>query len=114
MTNLKHSKGEWLRDGKTVYSLHQRGWSNGKPLMVNRFYLSVYPDISVENAEEEAEANAKLIAAAPDLLEAIQSALSISDLWTYFGAVLEEHKDEAAVLDDMKKKFEKAIEKATK
>jgi hypothetical protein len=67
----KFTKGEWKIDGRTVYSLHQRGWDRGKPIMCNRFYLSVYPDYSIENAVEEAEANAKLIAAAPELLKAL-------------------------------------------
>ena len=69
---MKHTPGKWIRDGKTVYSLHQTGWNKGEPLMSNRFSLNVYPDYRLENAEQEAEANARLIASAPLLLEALQ------------------------------------------
>jgi len=67
----KFTKEKWLRDGTTVYALHQKGWVKGKPLMTNRFYLQVYPDYNIPEAKEESEANAKLIAAAPDLLNAL-------------------------------------------
>lgn len=62
MKDLGITKGEWIVDKTTVYSLYQVGWDKGKPLMSNRFYLQVYPDYRVENCEVEAVFNAKLIA----------------------------------------------------
>lgn len=59
----KHTPGPWFRDGKTVYALMHAGWRKGVELFKNRFYASVQRD--AECSEEEAEANARLIAAAP-------------------------------------------------
>ena len=64
----KHTKGEWIRDKNFVYSLIQDGWDKGKPLMVNKFWLSV-DGLNKYISEAEKEANARLIASAPDLLQ---------------------------------------------
>ncbi len=79
MENLKHTKGEWIADTKA--------WINSKPQSIsiqltteNHFsgktIASVNPicgdDFDRFNYDlEEAQANAKLIASAPDLLEAL-------------------------------------------
>ena len=69
----KFTKEKWIRQGTTVYALHQTGWNKGTLLMSNRFYAQVYPDYRIDNADEEAESNAKLIAAAPDMIKMLIS-----------------------------------------
>jgi hypothetical protein len=60
---LKHTSGPWLREGRTVYTLSDRG--------VNHFYVRVEADPRTCSAEE-AEANAAVMAAAPDLVKALE------------------------------------------
>jgi len=60
----KFTPGPWKIDQRTVYALDVYG--------VNRFYASVH---GVHTPTAEIEANARLIAAAPDLLEALEGAL---------------------------------------
>ena len=68
----KHTEGPWLREGNTVYALMHFRWFKGVEQFKNRFWASVYKDKDV--SEEEREANARLIAAAPELLEALNEA----------------------------------------
>ena len=70
MSAAKHTPGPWLIEGRTIYSLMHHGWNRGVEVLKNRFWASCYHDRSV--TDEEAEANARLIAAAPELLEALQ------------------------------------------
>ena len=72
MSNKQHTPGPWLIQGKTVYALMHHGWRKGVEQLKNRFYASVYVDRECD--EKEAEANVRLIAAAPDLLEALKIA----------------------------------------
>lgn len=65
----KHTEGPWLREGNTVYALMHFRWFKGVEQFKNRFWASVYKDKDV--SEEEREANARLMAAAPELLEAL-------------------------------------------
>lgn len=62
----KHTPGPWMQSDATVYALTPDGKRN-------RFWTSVQsvcrPEIG-EASQEECRANAHLIAAAPDLLEA--------------------------------------------
>lgn len=63
---MTHTKGPWIVDKKTVYSLNEDG--------VNRFHLYVdagFDDNHNRTTNEEIESNAKLISAAPYLLEAL-------------------------------------------
>lgn len=67
----KHTPGPWLLEDRTVYALN----SDSSP--VNRFWSQVergWADQRERTSFEEAEANARLIAAAPDLLEALSLA----------------------------------------
>jgi hypothetical protein len=72
MSTFKHTPGPWLRIGTTVYALMHAGWKRGVEQFKNRFTVQVQRDR--ECSEEEAEANARLIAAAPELLEALKVA----------------------------------------
>lgn len=68
-----HTPGPWLLVDRTVYALTQDGWRKGKPEMVNRF--SVQVQRGHEAPLEELNANAILIAAAPDLLTTLEAAV---------------------------------------
>lgn len=68
----KHTPGPWLRDGLMIYALMHSGWNRGVERFKNRMYLALNTDHSV--SREEVEANAALIQAAPDLLEALKEA----------------------------------------
>jgi hypothetical protein len=74
MNTFKHTPGPWARIGTTVYALMHDGWKRGVEQFKNRFTVQVQRDR--ECSEEEAEANARLIAAAPDLLEALEQAVT--------------------------------------
>jgi len=63
-TNNKHTAGEWKATGLEI-----RHANNSMIL------ATVYPHLPLNQRREEAEANAKLIAAAPKLLEALITAL---------------------------------------
>lgn len=72
-----HTKGPWLRDSTTVYALMHAGWRKGVEQFKNRFFCGVYG--VRECGDEELEANARLMAAAPDMLEALQAAQAALD-----------------------------------
>lgn len=67
----KHTPGPWLRDGRFVYALNEHG--------INAMSLSLPPGIGHYDDKETQEANARLIAAAPELLEALQHLLEFAD-----------------------------------
>jgi hypothetical protein len=73
--DTKHTPGPWqiTDDGLVVFALHHDGdfWG-GKPLLVDRMSARIAPCISQGGSLAEAQANARLIAAAPDLLQALQ------------------------------------------
>lgn len=59
----KHTPGKWFRKGLTVYGLNGSGF--------NRFSALVQ---DAHTCDEELEANAQLMAASPELLEALVKA----------------------------------------
>ncbi len=69
---VKHTQGEWLVAETTVYCLEHAGWRKGVEQFRNRFYAGVYGHR--DTPKEETEANIRLIAAAPELLEALEAA----------------------------------------
>jgi hypothetical protein len=68
------TKAQWQHEGTTVYALEveRENVITGKPIMRNRFSALVQGYIP----KEELEANARLMAAAPDLLKALQTVLN--------------------------------------
>lgn len=70
----KHTPGPWLTEGNFVYALNGEGKH-----AVNRFHASIQGGYTSEDTRTtiaETEANAKLIAAAPDLLAAMRFILA--------------------------------------
>jgi hypothetical protein len=73
MTEVKHTPGPWKREDRFVYALMPDQKRHGQE--VNRFWLSVQPQAGYGVPDAEIDANANLIAAAPELLEALKSAV---------------------------------------
>jgi hypothetical protein len=65
----KHTPGPWFKaDSNFVYALHEH-----KGRLVNRFSAAIDHYPTQGGTADEGAANARLIAAAPDLLEALQT-----------------------------------------
>jgi hypothetical protein len=62
----KYTAGPWSVDGNTVYTTKSAGWYRGKEIRQNAF------SANIQAPEDELQANARLIASAPELLEALQ------------------------------------------
>ncbi len=60
--NNKHTQGKWKATGLEIRHI------NNSMILAN-----VYQHLEANQSRSEAEANAKLIAAAPDMLEALQN-----------------------------------------
>ena len=86
---MKYTKGEWKSEGKKVLLSHP-GWSDDRKVIAS----------CNEWLEGESEANAHLIAAAPDLYEACWSA----------SAALQ--GEDGYIINQIKDKLAKAIAKA--
>lgn len=66
----KHTPGPWMVEGCTVYALNDDGY--------NRFSALVQ---DAHTPVDELEANARLIAAAPELLSLLKEARSTLEMW---------------------------------
>lgn len=73
---------------------------------------NVIATMEVTNDERVATANARLMAMSTEMLEALQAAMRIVDLWLPGGDVSEEHEEETKTLSLMAMMFENVIEKA--
>jgi hypothetical protein len=74
---MKHTKEEWKVEDTTVYALEFDSWNRGAARtgrLRNRFWAHVYG--YRDTPQEELEANARLMAAAPELLSALQEMMS--------------------------------------
>ncbi len=69
---MKHTQAPWQFTGNTIYALEHHGWRKGEEVMQNRFYAAAYG--ATGTPPEEVSANIALMAAAPELLEALQEA----------------------------------------
>lgn len=115
----KHTPGPWKREGLTVYALMSAGWLKGKELFKNRFWANLVCDASC--SKEEAEANARLIAAAPELLEALTTGaqMNLPDFLEWIAARLvkvhgeDPYVDYVQTLRHRAKLCREAIAKAT-
>lgn len=74
----KHTPGPWLIDTNTIYALDETDRVNRFSAQVQGGYSSapVYGD-RIRTTPEELAANARLIAAAPDLLAALQAVMHV-------------------------------------
>lgn len=104
----KHTPGPWQVDGQTIYALMHHGWRKGVEQFRNRFYVHVQAD--KECPDEEHEANVSLIAAAPDLLAALQALLVETRHLDDAGPLGQEYQSDA--LESAIKASDAAIEKA--
>ncbi|MFD1693877.1 hypothetical protein ACFSHR_27185 [Azotobacter chroococcum] len=66
MPEHKHTPAPWLLEGRTVYALNADGF--------NRFCAQVQ---GAQTTPAELEANARLICAAPDLLQALEDCTAL-------------------------------------
>lgn len=66
-----HTEGTWIVEGRTIYALEHHGWRKGVEQFHNRFSAHVQGYNTVP--EEELVANARLMGAAKDLLEALET-----------------------------------------
>ena len=77
MSKSEHTPGPWLVQETTVYAL------NDERNPANRFTASVdsgWADEKCRISRQEVEANARLIAAAPDLLESLTNLVGLAKL----------------------------------
>lgn len=83
---------------------------------VNSFCIAVmqtpFPGIPGCDSAEVVAANARLIAASPDLLAACEAAMRIEALWCPAATSAMPNPDEAMALDTMRRYFVDAIAKA--
>jgi len=96
---MKHTKGKWFATEINT----DKKWiniSSSEKGIIGRTY---YGDLEPVITKEEAEANAKLIAAAPELLEQLQSIIDGSAFDKEKGLIWKHRLDE----------IEKVIKKAT-
>lgn len=80
MSELKATPGPWLVDDMTVYALQDSVWM-GLPSKENRFFACVQ---GPKCPADELEANANLIAAAPEMYEALQAFIDNSSCQVNF------------------------------
>lgn len=67
----EHTPGPWLTEGRIVYATGKiQSLTEGRTLDANRFSAHVQNDNAIAD-DRELLANARLIAAAPDLLDAL-------------------------------------------
>lgn len=110
MNKTKFTPGPWTLDDRTTSALAV----NDTDGMI---FINAHGPVARLSAMHygisETRANAKLIAAAPDMFDAIKKALEIKQLWFPAGNFSVEHEGEAQALQSMFNALEAAINKAT-
>lgn len=110
---VKHTPGPWKvcvgNAGSIFGDLNNDAHNGDNP------YIGEVAGIGVDKDIPECTANAQLIAAAPDMFEAIQCALNLKDLWSaqQNGTVSADHAGEMEALQAMLDKLQAAYLKAT-
>ncbi len=108
---MKHTQGKWEVDPESDGQLWISVEDSTTPIC--KINQAEEEDGNIVTTEED-KANANLIASAPELLEAIKSAMRIKDLWV---PPEDHHSDENAheikALRLMELAFEEVIKKAT-
>lgn len=99
---MSYTRGEWIQEDDFIYALTHAGWRKGEEVFKNRFFASIQVD--KDAPKEEAIANARLISAAPDLLEQLQESTNML-------IRIVESQDWGAIEDQIKDN-QQAIEKA--
>jgi len=107
--NTKHTPGPWLRKGHCVYALMHHAYVKGVEQFKNRFSVNVMFDRDCHI--KEAEANARLIAAAPELLDALVMARAIVAMYGGTPDPMDPYADQIQVA--IQKQIADAINKAT-
>lgn len=101
---MKHTQGEW-ESCINAYGIHVQEKKSGFGIC----YFGTRSQLQGANYPiEEAEANAKLIAAAPDLLEALNGMICGIRVMMHFETTEDQHKYNAAL-----RAAKEAIKKAT-
>lgn len=80
----KHTPSPWTRNEGERFSHDQSAGIRASDGM----YIAAALDMNRFDKDDEVEANARLIAAAPELLEALQNAKSVmmdADIWNEYG-----------------------------
>ena len=105
----EHTPGPWKIVGEDMRFVYAPGKDG-----TNRFSTHVAPGhIPGYDDEETQQANARLIAAAPDLLAACKSIMRIRDLWLPAGGKVDpEHMNEVRALSAMHNMLLDVIAKA--
>ena len=80
---ISYTRGPWLLDNMTVYALDETGSCNRFSAQVQWGFKhhSQGDKIDERTSEDELTANARLIAAAPELLEALETTLANAKLF---------------------------------
>ena len=99
MTDTTHTPGPWLVADTTVYSLQSDGH-----VLVNRFSAHVQTGIGRDAQRTplaELEANARLMAASPDLLAALRDALVVIDDYLAYEHDGDPNEEDARLMGEM-------------
>lgn len=104
MSHTQHTPGPWFYDWSSKINDHIIGWHVGRQVAPMDEMGCIEHMITVPNDHDGAEANARLIAAAPELLEALKDILA---------EIKNEHGDPSQdVLDRIEGISNRAIAKA--
>lgn len=113
---MTHTPGPWYI-GKVYFNRHEGASLDGNITTVKMPGACEAPVVSLGAPKPEIEANAKLIAAAPDLLDALQDCLQFVVAWRFEYADKPQDKHNNAQrdrIDTALRAAQNAIDKATK
>ena len=105
----KHTLGPWILEDLFIYKLHEQTGASGRPFITNVFSVAVQGNGTHGAQRDELEANARLIAAAPELLETCKAA---RQLWNDFLTKKESFADYASRAQQVQSMLADAIAKA--